>query len=92
MTAGAVGGLGGLYVTPDAAVLGARRVIGLLECDALTLGRRLVDAATSAEELTTPELIAHELREAMQCLAALTGEVPTEELLGRVFARFCIGK
>jgi tRNA modification GTPase len=60
--------------------------------DALIRARPLVNSSISEEECATPELIAYELREAMEALAALTGEVPTEELLGRVFARFCIGK
>jgi tRNA modification GTPase len=38
------------------------------------------------------ELIAVEIREAMNALSLLTGQVATEELLGRIFSRFCIGK
>lgn len=59
---------------------------------ALKRTRPLVHAGPDADELDNPELIAHELREAMQELGAVTGEVPTEALLGRVFSRFCIGK
>ena len=40
----------------------------------------------------TGELVALEVRSCLDDLAVLLGEVTTEELLGRVFARFCIGK
>jgi tRNA modification GTPase len=38
------------------------------------------------------ELVALELRQAVTSLSLLVGEVTTEDLLGRVFANFCIGK
>ena len=38
------------------------------------------------------ELIAEELRLAHQCLAEITGEFTPDDLLGRIFSTFCIGK
>jgi len=38
------------------------------------------------------ELLAEELRQAQQALGEITGEVHADELLGRIFATFCIGK
>ena len=38
------------------------------------------------------ELCAEELRLAQQALAAITGEVSADELLGKIFSGFCIGK
>ena len=38
------------------------------------------------------ELLAEELRLAQAALAALTGEVSSDDLLGRIFTEFCIGK
>lgn len=38
------------------------------------------------------ELIAASLHIALQLLGELSGEIPNEEILGRVFSRFCIGK
>jgi tRNA modification GTPase len=38
------------------------------------------------------ELAAEELRQAQQALAEITGEFTSDELLGRIFASFCIGK
>jgi tRNA modification GTPase len=39
-----------------------------------------------------PELTAGELRLALDELGALVGTIHTEDLLGRIFSRFCIGK
>jgi tRNA modification GTPase len=38
------------------------------------------------------DLLAEELRLAHQALAEITGEFSTEDLLGEIFGRFCIGK
>jgi tRNA modification GTPase len=38
------------------------------------------------------DLVAFELREALEALGTVTGEVTTEDLLNRIFADFCIGK
>ena len=39
-----------------------------------------------------PEILALELREALEQLGAMVGVVYTEDLLDRIFSRFCIGK
>jgi len=38
------------------------------------------------------ELVAQELSDAQQALGEITGEISSDELLGRIFASFCIGK
>lgn len=38
------------------------------------------------------DLLAFELREALDLLGSVTGAVTTEDLLGQIFANFCIGK
>jgi tRNA modification GTPase len=38
------------------------------------------------------ELLAEELRGAHQALGEITGEFTSDDLLGRIFASFCIGK
>ncbi len=38
------------------------------------------------------DLVALDIRAAMQHLGEITGEVSTEDLLGNIFGRFCIGK
>ena len=49
----------------------------------------LAQAATRAGEL---ELFAEELRLAQLALASITGEVTADDLLGKIFSHFCIGK
>jgi len=39
-----------------------------------------------------PELLAEELRAAQQALGEITGQISSDELLGRIFSSFCIGK
>jgi tRNA modification GTPase len=38
------------------------------------------------------ELLAEELKLAQQELSSITGEFSSDDLLGRIFADFCIGK
>jgi tRNA modification GTPase len=55
-----------------------------------------VAALTGAAELNRSvageELIGAELRGALDELGAVVGVVYTEDILGRIFSRFCIGK
>ncbi|MFO0808933.1 MAG: hypothetical protein U0746_09945 [Gemmataceae bacterium] len=39
-----------------------------------------------------PEILAAELRAALEELGAMVGAVYTDDLLDRIFSRFCIGK
>jgi tRNA modification GTPase len=50
------------------------------------------EAARQLSEARAGELVAEELRLAQQALAEVTGEFTSEDLLGRIFAGFCIGK
>ncbi len=70
---------------------------------ALTARRRHVDALrraadhfeagrTALNETRAGELLAEELRLAQQALGEITGAVSSDDLLGRIFADFCIGK
>ncbi|MGB7290620.1 MAG: tRNA uridine-5-carboxymethylaminomethyl(34) synthesis GTPase MnmE [Thermodesulfobacteriota bacterium] len=40
----------------------------------------------------SPEFLAVDLRYALDSLGDITGEVTTEDVLGRIFSKFCIGK
>ncbi len=40
----------------------------------------------------SPEFLAIDLRSALDFLGEITGEVTTEDILGRIFSKFCIGK
>jgi len=61
---------------------------------ALAEARAHLDAAAAHAASAAPplELFAEELREAQQAFAAITGEFTADDLLGEIFARFCIGK
>jgi len=49
-------------------------------------------ARASLDRGVTDEFIALDLREAVNTLAEITGEVTSEEILNAIFSRFCIGK
>ena len=49
-------------------------------------------AATGLAEHALPELIAVDLRAALDALGTITGKVDTEDLLSRIFSSFCLGK
>ena len=48
--------------------------------------------AGSADISDTAELVAIELRVALEALGQISGQVVTEDILGRIFQRFCVGK
>jgi tRNA modification GTPase len=59
--------------------------------------QRCADALQGAIDMTKEraiyeELIAAELRMAMEELGWIAGEVYTDDLLDRIFSQFCIGK
>lgn len=56
------------------------------------LGRAAQHFAAAAAVWRQPELLAEELRRAQQALSTVTGEFSTDDLLGEIFSRFCIGK
>lgn len=65
--------------------------------------RRHLDAIDRAEQLLSighsqlihnnaGELLAEDLRQAQQVLGEITGQVSSDDLLGKIFSSFCIGK
>jgi tRNA modification GTPase len=44
------------------------------------------------EDGTPADLVAVDLRDALYHLGTITGEVTSDEVLGNIFGRFCIGK
>jgi tRNA modification GTPase len=61
--------------------------------EALARARASVEeAARVLKESRTGELVAQELRIAQQALNEISGEFSNEDLLGRIFSSFCIGK
>jgi len=61
--------------------------------DCLLKARGHLDAAISLlESGEPPELVAVELRSALGDVGEIVGEAGTEEILGKIFSSFCIGK
>ncbi len=59
----------------------------------LTRGRAALEAAiASLDAGEEPEFTALSLREALGAIGEIAGVVDTEEILGEIFGRFCIGK
>ncbi|WP_354622904.1 tRNA uridine-5-carboxymethylaminomethyl(34) synthesis GTPase MnmE [Psychromonas sp. MME2] len=52
----------------------------------------LLEGKVQLEEYKAGELLAEELRLAQQYLSEITGEFTSDDLLGRIFSSFCIGK
>ena len=52
----------------------------------------LTIADKNLHELKAGELLAEELRFAQEALSSITGEFSSDDLLGRIFTDFCIGK
>jgi len=77
------------YQTTDSGTVSARA----RHLESLTRARRHVEeAARQLQESRAGELVAEELRGAQQALNEITGEFTTEDLLGRIFSSFCVGK
>lgn len=60
--------------------------------EALTRARAALDAACTLLAARRGELVAEELRLAQRALGEITGEFTSDDLLGRIFGSFCIGK
>lgn len=61
--------------------------------EALLSASKALAAANSALTDNLPtDLIAEELREVLECLGTITGEVTSDDILNEIFSKFCIGK
>ena len=57
-----------------------------------SIDRAMQSIDTRTRSLQHPELIALGLRESLDALGELVGEVSPDDVIGRVFATFCVGK
>lgn len=58
----------------------------------IDIAGQLNNAARAVETGELPEVIAHLVGNSVEKIAELTGEISSEDILGRIFSRFCIGK
>ncbi|MBY0311329.1 MAG: 50S ribosome-binding GTPase [Phycisphaerales bacterium] len=56
------------------------------------LDAALASTSASARTLHTPELTADALRTALDALGEMVGQISPDDVIGRVFATFCVGK
>jgi len=74
-----------------------------ISADIIVSNSRHYDALTSAlnsleqvekglEESVPTDLVAIDIRQALHYLGTITGEITTDEVLGSIFSKFCIGK
>ena len=78
----------GFDTSADNVFLARRRHI-----EAIRIGSEFVESALTQLNINKAgELVAEDLRQAQISFAEITGTVSSDELLGRIFSSFCIGK
>jgi tRNA modification GTPase len=60
--------------------------------DSLIAANNNIQLAKEQLSVGAGELVAEDLRQAQQSLGEITGEVTADDLLGKIFSSFCIGK
>jgi tRNA modification GTPase len=78
----------GFHGADSSTLLARRRHLDALQ----RADMHLHEARRQLTESRAGELMAEELRQAQLSLAEITGEFTSDDLLGRIFASFCIGK
>ena len=74
--------------SPDATL-----VTNVRHYEALTHASEALLRVKEGLEMNIPtDLVSQDLREALYYLGSITGEITTDEVLGSIFSRFCIGK
>lgn len=71
----------------DVIISNARHVDALKKA-----GERLEAVLHSLDEGITSDFIAMDIRQALHHLGEITGDISTDDLLGNIFGKFCIGK
>ena len=61
--------------------------------EALTAAERaLEEALRGCDTMLTADLLSEEIRQVIFHLGTITGQITTDEILGNIFSKFCIGK
>lgn len=68
-------------------VTNARHYEALMEAQ-----KSLAIAAQGLKDQIAPDLLAQDLRDAIEDLASITGEITSQDILSNIFSHFCIGK
>lgn len=77
----------------DAVAIGPRHRQAMAEALAhLREAAAEASRAAEARSLPNPELVAAAMRAALNALAELAGDITPDDILGRVFSAFCVGK
>jgi tRNA modification GTPase len=72
---------------------GAEVISGARHFEALTRAREAVTRALSGLEAgVSADLLAEDVREVLHHLGTITGAVTSDDILGAIFSKFCIGK
>lgn len=82
-----LGKLSGISTTSDNLVTNARHAQALRSA-----AESLHEVENGLGLLLPTDLIAEDLRSALNALGSITGEISTDEVLGEIFGKFCIGK
>ena len=80
--------IAGEFVDFSNSFLADERIISIID-SAIEIAERTIRLIETKEP---SEIIAFELDELIQKLSDVTGEITTEDILGSIFSRFCIGK
>jgi tRNA modification GTPase len=76
----------------EPASAGATLALNARHIDAVRDSRAALDRAAGLGDVASPEVVALELREALDAMGRVLGSVTPDDLLGRIFSTFCIGK
>jgi tRNA modification GTPase len=73
--------------------VGETVVTNLRHYEALSNAHRaLTDVLKGLQSHVTADFVAMDIRHALRALGEITGEITTDDLLGNIFSKFCIGK
>ena len=72
----------------------AQRHRALLAASVIDIQQALAAAVVdeARRHLSTPELVASAMHGAVENLGAIAGRMTADDILGRIFSRFCVGK